>query len=82
MIGRVRPLLGHPQTSDLPNCQAAAGAIVGVARAREGFGRVEQLAGLQAVVEAAEEPVEQVAHRRGVLVTGRAATVVVLLDLR
>jgi hypothetical protein len=41
---------------------------------------VEGLAGLQAVVEAAEEPVEQIAHGRGVFVTGSAAAIVVLLD--
>lgn len=43
--------------------------------------RVEGLPGLQAVVQAAQQPVEQVVHGRGVTVTGSAATVVVFLDL-
>src|SRR5262249_27267893 len=49
---------------------------------REGLADVEALAGVQAVVETSEEPVEQVAQGCSMLVPGFAPTVVVHLDLR
>ena len=46
-------------------------------RVREGDGLLEELAGGQAVVQAADETVEQVALRGGVVVAGLLAAVVV-----
>ena len=76
MIGRVRPLLAlHRHPIFLPSSGGRCGRRF--CGAREGFGRVEQLAGLQAVVEAAEVRLNRLRIAAACLSPGRAATVVV-----